>query len=67
MFNPSCAELFSECNFEGDSISICDREKDLPAAGWSKPIKSIAVPEQRVLKLFNKESFAGKRASYLKS
>jgi hypothetical protein len=44
IFDPDCAEIFSECDFNGDSISICDRIQSLPEEGWNKPIRSIKVP-----------------------
>lgn len=59
LFDPLCAELFSECDFGGDSITVCDRNPDLPAGGWSKPVKSVSVPARRVLYLFNKEKYGG--------
>ncbi|CAD8109088.1 unnamed protein product [Paramecium sonneborni] len=65
IFDPNCAELFSECNFNGDSITVCDRIPDLPAYGWSKPIKSLTVPLSRRIYLFNKEKYEGQRTSFV--
>jgi hypothetical protein len=64
IFDPNCAELFAECNFEGDSITVCDRIDSLPDKGWAKPIRSLTVPHQRVLKLYNEENLRGSSASY---
>lgn len=67
IFDPNCAELFSECDFKGDSITVCDRIPDLPDAGWSKPIKSLTVPTQRRLYLFNKEKYEGKKLFFIQN
>ncbi|CAD8116628.1 unnamed protein product [Paramecium sonneborni] len=65
IFDPDCAELFSEINFKGDSITVCDRIPDLPGYGWSKPIRSLTVPVSRRLYLFNKEKYDGQRTSFI--
>ncbi|CAD8100335.1 unnamed protein product [Paramecium primaurelia] len=65
IFDPDCAELFSECNFKGDSVTVCDRIPDLPGYGWSKPIRSLTVPVSRRLYLFNKEKYEGQRTSFI--
>lgn len=59
VFDPDCAEIFSECEFKGDSISICDRIQSLPEEGWNKPIRSIKIPAQKVLRLYNQEKLKG--------
>lgn len=30
IFDPDCAELFSECEFKGESVTVCDRVNSLP-------------------------------------
>ncbi|KAM3147749.1 hypothetical protein pb186bvf_000077 [Paramecium bursaria] len=64
IFDTECAEIFDKCDYQGDSITICDRIPDLPKEGWAKPVKSIQVPANRVLYLFNKEKFDGQRVAY---
>lgn len=55
IFDPNCAEFFSECNFNGESFSVCDRIPDL--SGFFKPIKSLSVPLYRKLNLFNEVNY----------
>lgn len=45
ILDKNCAELFTECSFQGESISICDKIDSLPEKGWAKPIKSLTVPK----------------------
>ncbi|KAM3147748.1 hypothetical protein pb186bvf_000076 [Paramecium bursaria] len=47
IFDPDCAEIFEKCDYQGDSLTICDRVPDLPKEGWAKPVKSIQVPANR--------------------
>jgi len=55
VFDDNCAEIFDECSFRGDSITLCEKVTSLPQMGWAKPIKSLSVPTGRVLRLFNEE------------
>ncbi|CAD8167254.1 unnamed protein product [Paramecium pentaurelia] len=59
IFDLNCAELFSECNFQGNSIVICEKISDLLVKGWSNPIRSITVPAQRKLLLYYKANYEG--------
>lgn len=59
MFDPVCAEIFSDCNYEGDSVTICDRVNSFPKTGWNKPIKSYYIPDGKVLKIYNEENQKG--------
>jgi hypothetical protein len=59
LFDSECAEIFEGCNFEGDSMTICDRVVSMPKSGWNKPIKSFKIPEGKVLKIFNQENLNG--------
>jgi hypothetical protein len=45
ILDKNCAELFTECNFSGESISICDKINSLPEKGWAKTVKSLTVPK----------------------
>ncbi|KAM3147747.1 hypothetical protein pb186bvf_000075 [Paramecium bursaria] len=59
IFDTECAEIFDKCDYQGDSITICDRIPDLPKEGWAKPVKSIQVPANR-RNLMDKEQLTGK-------
>lgn len=61
VFTPGCAALFSECNFGGDALEICDRVPSFPQEGWNKPVKSFRVPANKVLKVYQKELYKGKQ------
>lgn len=55
-----CAEIFEECNYQGDSLTICTFENNVPKnTGWNKPVKSIKVPKDKTLKLYNLENLKG--------
>lgn len=41
MYDPSCAEIYSECNYTGDSVSVCDRVNSFPKSGWNKPVNYL--------------------------
>ncbi|CAD8196282.1 unnamed protein product [Paramecium pentaurelia] len=56
---PNCAELFSECDYNGDSIIICNNISDLSQRGWTKSIKSLMISTQKKLQLFNQINYQG--------
>ncbi|CAD8080936.1 unnamed protein product [Paramecium primaurelia] len=66
-FDPYCAELFSECDFNGDTIIICDKIPDLQAIGWTKPFRSISVPKHRILYLFDQINYRGVKQSVIQT
>ncbi|CAD8126693.1 unnamed protein product [Paramecium sonneborni] len=63
----NCVELFSECDFNGDSFIICDQIPDLHQQGWNKPIKSFSIPAFRILYLFDKENYTGLKTKYIEN
>ncbi|CAK83653.1 unnamed protein product (macronuclear) [Paramecium tetraurelia] len=67
IFDPYCAELFSECDFNGDTIIICQNTPDLQALGWSQNIRSISIPKNRKLHLFNSINFQGVKQSLIQT
>ncbi|CAD8171728.1 unnamed protein product [Paramecium octaurelia] len=67
IFDPFCAEIFSECDYNGDTIIICQKTPDLQALGWSQPIRSISVPKNRKLHLFNNVNFKGVKQSLIQT
>lgn len=64
---PGCVEVYSECHYTGDSVTVCDKVLSLPEAGWNKPVKSFVVPEKKVLKVYNKENLNGQSLRFDKS
>ena len=34
VWDPNCAELFSECDFKGQSIVLCEKVESFPSKGW---------------------------------
>lgn len=38
LFEEGCAEIFTECGYQGDSMSICDKVLSFPEDGWNKPV-----------------------------
>jgi hypothetical protein len=38
IFDEECAELFEECGYAGDSLTLCTKENNIPAIGWNKPV-----------------------------
>jgi len=59
IIDEECAEIYENCNYSGDSLTICTKEDNVPKAGWNKPVKSIRVPQDKVLKLYNLENLKG--------
>lgn len=51
IFDDHCAELFSECNYEGESFKICGTENELQ--GFSGAVKSIHLPRDGYISLYN--------------
>lgn len=67
MYDPACAEIYSECNYTGDSVSVCDRVNSFPKSGWNKPVKSYFIPPNKALKIYNLENLNGKLLRFEKS
>lgn len=67
LFDDNCAELFAECNHEGDSITVCDKVNNLPEEGWSKNIRSFMLPNGRTLTLFKEENLRGSKVIFTES
>jgi hypothetical protein len=44
VYSTVCAELYTECNYEGKMIKLCNTVNDFPAAGFTGPVKSIKIP-----------------------
>lgn len=51
IFDEHCAEVFSECGYEGESFKICGSQNEL--TGFSGPIKSIHLPKDGYITLFD--------------
>ncbi|CAD8095464.1 unnamed protein product [Paramecium primaurelia] len=66
-FDPYCAELFFERDFNGDTIIICDKVPDLQALEWSKPIRSISIPKYSILFLFGMVNYQGVKQSVIQT
>jgi hypothetical protein len=54
VFSDSCAEVFSQCNFEGDSFMICEDNRDIPGSGFAGSVRSISLPSEMSLILYNR-------------
>ncbi|CAD8081942.1 unnamed protein product [Paramecium primaurelia] len=67
IFDQNCAELFSECNFQGDSFIVCDQIPNLLVQGWSKLIKSVTVPNFKNIFLFKMENIQVRKQLQLKT
>ncbi|CAD8105141.1 unnamed protein product [Paramecium sonneborni] len=57
IFDENCLELFSQCDFSGESILVCEKIPNLSIKGWSKPVKSLTIPKQKTINLFTKENY----------
>lgn len=64
IFDDRCAELFSECHYEGDSFTLCDQIQDLPEQGWAKPIKSFRLPPGKSVQMYSQENLKGKLVTF---
>lgn len=60
VFSRTCAELFTECAYKGDTIQICDNVNDFKKANFKGPVKSVWVPKGKAVKLFNRADLGGK-------
>ncbi|CAD8131270.1 unnamed protein product [Paramecium sonneborni] len=61
IFDENCLELFSECDFQGESILVCQKIPNLSIKGWSKIVKSLTIPKQKTVNLFTKENYQGEK------
>jgi hypothetical protein len=52
--------VFSQCNFEGDTIKICDRNLDFKGSGFAGPVKSVYIPPGKAVQLYNRVGLEGK-------
>ncbi|CAD8081865.1 unnamed protein product [Paramecium sonneborni] len=57
-YDQNCAYLYSECDYQGQEVKICDNKAKLDYNGQ---IKSIRLPKDAVFTLYGKEEFEGKR------
>ncbi|CAD8209892.1 unnamed protein product [Paramecium octaurelia] len=60
----NCAQIFSECDYAGDSLVICQSVSDLTSNAWSQPIKSLTVPTGRLLTLYQSLNYQGTKSFY---
>lgn len=65
--NSTCIQIFTECEFAGTSLSICDSIPNLKESGWNVPVKSIKVPSGKALSLFPEASYAGEGKRFTES
>jgi len=59
--DPGCITLFAECDFKGFSTRICD---DTPFTDIDYEIKSITVPDNKNIYLYNMPCFNGLDAEF---
>ena len=62
VFSNTCAEVFALCNFEGDTLKICDQNVDFRGSGFPGPVKSIWVPPGKAVQLYNRVGLEGKQS-----
>ncbi|CAD8184714.1 unnamed protein product [Paramecium octaurelia] len=67
IFDENCAELFSECNFQGFSLKVCNKISNLLNKGWSQLVKSVTVPKQKKLLLFQYTNFEGEQSAIIQN
>lgn len=65
IFDENCAEIFSECNFEGQSMKVCDSMNNMDE--FKFPIKSLHVPAGSTISLYNKQGFKGQKVKFTES
>lgn len=51
LFREQCAEIFSECNYEGKNIQVCTEIDSLENLGFMTQIRSVYIPEGFTLTL----------------
>lgn len=54
-----CVILYSECNFAGSYVEVCD---NMPFTNIDYDVKSIAVPDGQTVYLYNNPCFNGESA-----
>nr|AAZ94627.1 granule tip protein 1 [Tetrahymena thermophila] len=55
----NCIQIFTACNYDGQSLSVCDDIPDLSAIGWTKPIRSINIPQGKSIKAYKSANYKG--------
>lgn len=46
--DPVCAVIYEECDYKGDSFTLCDRKMSLPKDGWKKPVNNHTIYRLKV-------------------
>lgn len=54
VFSTECAELFTECNYKGKPVLLCDNINNLRDLA-EQPVKSVHVPRGKAVKLYNRK------------
>lgn len=67
VFSNQCAEVFNKCNYEGETIKICDQQPDFKGSGFQGPVKSLWVPPGKAVQLYNRVDLEGRQVVYTDS
>ncbi len=54
--NKGCAVLFDACSYGGNALEICDKSNNLKNDGFTGQVKSVYVPDGKVLTLYDNEN-----------
>lgn len=55
IYDQKCAELYSECNFEGFSYRLCKQVDDFANNVFEGPVRSYTVPRGKLVHLVNSD------------
>ena len=58
---PNCAYLYSECDYKGNAIEVCNDMPDIPS---SFKVKSVIVPKGSTIYLYDLKNYGGATENY---
>lgn len=61
--NPNCITLYDQCNYEGKSKQICQNTPNLTNVQWTGPIKSVKIPANMTMKVYQSNDYLGQSYS----
>ncbi|KAM3137913.1 hypothetical protein pb186bvf_009994 [Paramecium bursaria] len=62
--NEECAIFYTECDFKGQAFDFCDRSPNFPNDKVPSTIRSIKIPPQGKVTLYESSDYKGKKIVY---
>ncbi|EAS00440.2 granule tip protein (macronuclear) [Tetrahymena thermophila SB210] len=63
----NCIQIYTQCNYDGLSLAVCNNIPDLGTIGWTKPIKSIKIPQGKSIQAYKLPNYQGDSKQFTSS